>query len=77
MTKVDLNILERIFQAEIENRLPAQLKSKHLDRMWREGFVYPLTITLPGPFPVNVKGWALTERGRVAYCESCSEESKA
>lgn len=71
MTRTDLKLLERIFDAEISNRLPAQIRSKHLPRLEKEGYVSRMEIVLGGGLPVTVKGWALTELGRMTYCESC------
>lgn len=71
MKKADLKLLERIFEAEINGTLPAQLKSQRLPDLAKEGYVEAVCRTLPGRFPVRVKGWVLTELGRYTYCSSC------
>lgn len=73
MTLTDFKLLERIFCAEIEDRLPAQLKSKHLPRLEAEGLIQPCERTFGGRFPVTCKGWALTLRGNMAYCHECAK----
>lgn len=73
MKKSDLQLLERVFTAEIYGRLPFQSKSKQIHRLCDEGYVEPMTKTFPGRFAVTVKGYALTHAGRFAYCESCAD----
>jgi hypothetical protein len=75
MKKADLKILERIFSLEIEGRLPAQFKSKHLARLQEEGMVEPMTRTFGRDALglIQASGWALTELGRLTYCESCKD----
>lgn len=67
-------VLERIFAAEIENRLPAQFaKSRNLtlDMLEDRGMIVKLEMTLGGRFPVRIEGWGLTNYGRIVYCGSC------
>lgn len=73
MTKRDLNMLERIFDAEINNRLLFQSKSKHLLQLEQEGMVEQVTRSLGKDRfgAITVSGWALTDLGRLTYCESC------
>lgn len=75
MNKADLKMLERIFTAEIENRLPFQSKSKQLLRLQGEGLVEPMKRVFPSDRfgPMVAKGWALTRAGRFAYCDSCRD----
>lgn len=76
MNKHELDILERAFAAEIEaavnkTSLPLyQTKSKLADSLVDRQFLKRATITLPGRFPVEVTGYALTEAGRLTYCFS-------
>lgn len=72
LTSTDFKLLERVFTAEIENRLPAQFKSKHIPRLQEKGWIQPMQMTLGGQFPVIVKGWTLTEQGRMIYCQACT-----
>lgn len=74
MTKQDAKILERMFDAEFQIRLPCQLKSKHLERLASEGLIERMEVTLPGRFPVRISGWKLTLKGNYAYCEWAAEQ---
>lgn len=73
MTKADLKMLERIFEAEIYGRLPFQSKSKQMERLAEEGLVEPMTRAFGKDRfgAIHVSGWALTHAGRFLYCESC------
>lgn len=74
MNATDRKILEKIFAAEIGGRLPCQLKSKHLPRLEQEGLVQLMEIKMGvsgDRFACTVKGWELTEFGRMTYCTSC------
>ncbi len=75
MKRGELAVLEKIFTCEINNRLPAQLKSKFLPALEEDGCVVQVEAVLPGRFPVKIHGWCLTERGRILYCESCRERT--
>lgn len=75
LNKRDFELLGRVFQREIQNQLPAQVgKSKAVTSLHERGYIEPMTITLPGRFPVRVEGWGLTEAGRYIYCLNCTEE---
>jgi hypothetical protein len=74
MTKSDLKLLEHIFSAEIEGRLPYQSKAAAYKRLETYGLVEHVEIALPGILPVIIPGWILTHKGRIAYCESCKEK---
>lgn len=73
MNARDLQILERIFTAEIENRLPFQTRGSRILRLQEQGFVQPMVIRIGSP-PCRVEGWCLTEKGRFEYCQSCGTE---
>ena len=84
MTKRDLAVLGKLFAREIEGALgnfPGlyQVRNKapkHLAELQRGGYVdFAQEKVTGGRFPMMVKGWALTERGRMAYCASCKDES--
>lgn len=72
---IEFRILQRIFTAEIENRLPAQLQSKYLPGLQKRGFVQPMTRNFGRDAlgVIEVSGWALTELGRMTYCQACTE----
>lgn len=73
INNADFKILERVFAAEIESRLPAQIgKSRRVVTLEERGLIEPITRTLGGRFPVTVKGHALTQRGRIIYCQACT-----
>lgn len=74
LNKRNFELLGRVFQAEIENQLPAQIgKSKAVTALHDRGYIAPFEITLAGRFPVTVRGWLLTEAGRITYCANCSD----
>lgn len=68
MTKRDAEILGRVFDVELTGRLPAQIKGKRIVTLCELGYVDPMARTLDGAMPVTVRGWVLTERGRMDYC---------
>lgn len=71
MSKV--KALERVFEAEIEGRLPFQSKAKIYDKLHEEGMVEPMTRKLGSDHfgPIVISGWQLTHLGRLFYCTSC------
>ena len=73
LTKRELSILGKIFAAEVENRLPCQLRdSKALFDLEENGYVYWHTERLSrGRLPIQLTGWQLTHAGRLAFCMSC------
>jgi hypothetical protein len=74
LKKRDFQLLGAVFEREISGLLPAQIvKSKAVVSLEERGYITPMTIVLPGVFPVTVKGWELTELGRMTYCANCSE----
>ena len=75
MTKKDLALLGRVFDAEVNNRLPAVINSKEMPRLEAEGLVSPMKKTYLGRFPVTVIGWELTHAGRFVFCASCDGEA--
>lgn len=72
LTQKHLDILGKIFVAEISDKLPYQSKSRLLIELEREGLVEFYIDKFPGHFAVEVRGWALTHRGRLFYCEPLS-----
>jgi hypothetical protein len=73
LTKRDFDLLGRVFAAEIGGSLPAQVgKSRAVASLHERGLIEPMAkIFGRGPLPVTVKGWNLTQRGRIIYCENC------
>jgi hypothetical protein len=73
LNRRDFELLGRVFMAEIQNLLPAQIgKSKAVASLHERGYIEPYTRTLPGALPVTIKGWALTHAGRFTYCQNCT-----
>jgi hypothetical protein len=69
-----LAALEKIFAAEIYDRLPLQSKAKIYRELADAGYVVEdERIFGHGPFAVHCRGWFLTQLGRLTYCVSCSE----
>jgi hypothetical protein len=72
VTKAELSALERVFAAEIDNRLPFQSKAKIFSRLCDGGYLKPMErIFGHERFGVLVKGYQLTHLGRLTYCSSC------
>ncbi len=72
MTKAELNALEKVFAAEIEDRLPFQSKAKIFHRLCEDGYLQPMERKFgSGRFVINVTGYQLTHLGRFTFCESC------
>lgn len=75
MTKAEMNALEKVFEAEIEGRLPFQSKAKVFSRLCDKGYLEPMDRRLgDGRFAVTVTGYQLSHLGRITYCASCADE---
>lgn len=75
MTKPELQFLERVFEAEIEGALSGglrlfQSKLKVAKKLTDEGYLVEVETVLGGRLPIKIKGYELTELGRLAYCMS-------
>jgi hypothetical protein len=72
MTKAEIKALERVFAAEIENRLPFQSRAKIFQRLAADGMIEPMERRFNGDRfgLIIVNGWQLTHLGRLAYCTS-------
>lgn len=76
MTKRELDLLERAFDAEIRvafepHRLPLiQTKSKIARKLVDAGLLQEVEVTTGRRFAITVRGFALTHAGRYAYCSS-------
>lgn len=66
-----MRALERVFAAEIEDRLPFQSKAVIFKTLCEEGLLEPMERRFGGRFPVVVKGYQLTHAGRLMYCSAC------
>ena len=78
MTKAELNALEKVFAAEIDNRLPFQSKAKIFQRLCDDGYLQPMERRFgAGWSSINVTGYQLTHLGRLTYCASCADYEQA
>jgi hypothetical protein len=76
LTKAELNMLEKIFAAEIEHgmrntSLPFcyQSKAKIMDKLKEKDLIAPITFKVGNDaMAVTISGWALTHSGRFTYC---------
>jgi len=64
-------MLEKVFTAEMYGLLPFQSKSKIIKALEKDGQVEPMVVRMG---PVTVKGWSLTHRGRITYCDWASKQ---
>ena len=78
MTKPELKILEKCFEAEIFDHLPWQTGSKKisqpLQKLLDAGMIVPIERVLSGRFPLTCKGYRLTILGNLTWCEHCGSE---
>ena len=74
-SKKVLDALERVFSAEISDRLPFQSKAKIYRDLCEDGLLEPMERTFgTGVFRVVVKGYALTHAGRYFYGTHCEDD---
>lgn len=67
-------LLEKVWLAEIECRLPAQIgKSKAVYGLEEKGLISKVSRSLKGPWTVVITGWELTHAGRFLYCSWADE----
>lgn len=70
--KAKLRALEKVFAAEVENRLPFQSKAKLFRQLCDDGLLEPMQRKFgSGAFAVVINGYQLTHAGRFAYCSTC------
>ncbi len=73
MNKKELAVLENVFLAEIQNRLPFQTKSKLAQDLAERGFLEYVEAERRGTLGVlTIAGYCLTHLGRLTCCESCT-----
>lgn len=78
MNKRYLAMLERAFVAEIEAATVGglgliQTRSKLAAELAKAGYLVACERTLGGRFPVVVKGYELTDLGRLTYCQAAHD----
>lgn len=73
MSKAEIQALEKVYVAEVENRLPFQSKAAIYKRLRDQGLVQDMLVTFGqgNAFAVAVRGYQLTHTGRMLYCMSC------
>jgi len=70
--KATLNALEKVFAAEIDDRLPFQSRAKIFQKLLDDGLLATMDRTYgTGPFAATVSGYQLSHAGRLIYCTSC------
>jgi hypothetical protein len=71
LSKKDIEWLGKVFEAEINGRLPFQSKSKELPALCDKGYLAPMKRQFGrGPFAAIAEGYELTHAGRFVYCVS-------
>lgn len=75
MTKEHLKLLERIWAREIAGTLPLQSKAAGYELLEKDGYVekYTRNLGVDRFGTLKVTGWALTQLGRLTYCQSCKD----
>lgn len=71
-----ITALEKVFEAEINGRLPFQSKAAIYRDLTAAGLVEPMQRSFgSGAMAVTVTGYALTIQGNYLYCANCAEEN--
>ncbi len=74
MTKRWFKALEKVFAAEIDDRLPFQSNAMVYRELAQAGMVDRCERTFGSTLPVVCRGWELTHKGRLEYCAQCDLE---
>lgn len=70
-----MNALEKVFAAEIDNRLPFQSKAKVFRSLCDDGYLEPMNRKFGHDrFSITVTGYQLSHLGRLTYCASCADQ---
>lgn len=73
----EIAALEKVFAAEIEDRLPFQSKAKIYQELCDRGLLQPMRRKFgSGWSAVTASGYQLTHAGRIIYCSSCEDEDE-
>lgn len=67
----ELDALEKLFIAEIEDRLPFQSRAAIYKRLREQNLIHDMVVKFG---MVTVTGYQLTHAGRMLYCMSCKDE---
>lgn len=76
MTKAELELLEKVFAAEVYAAFTngmhlVQTRCKVARKLEADGLLREKEIVVGGWPPITVKGYELTHAGRMAYCMTC------
>mgnify|MGYP007132577529 CR=1 FL=1 len=73
LSRKHYSALEKIFAAEIGNRLPLQSRAKVFKELESGGLVQPYERRFGADRfgEIRVSGWALTDVGRLIFCANC------
>lgn len=70
--KSEIAALEKVWIAEVEDRLPFQSKAKIYKQLLDDGLVQENSRSFgSGWSAITVSGYALTHAGRLLYCSRC------
>lgn len=70
MRKSQLEVLGKVFHAEIEGRLPYQTRSAEAKKLAEEGYLEFGEVRHGN---LTISGYWLTEPGRFAWCQICAD----
>ena len=78
LPRSELKMLEKVFAAEVECRLPFESRSKYMKVLHEKGLIEPMKRTFgKDAFGyITAAGWQLTHPGRIHYCEWASKHAK-
>lgn len=74
MNKKQFNLLGRVFAAEITHDIYQTSRKSviaALEELEKSGHVVKGELKLGGRFPVTCRGWNLTAKGHIEYCQNC------
>lgn len=77
MNKRELALLEKAYEAEIEGAIAGgipvmQTRSKLAAKLVADGLLRETEHTIKAwPFPTTIRGYELTQAGRLLYCANC------
>ena len=75
MTRAELAALEKVFNAEVFNRLPFQSKALVYRKLATAGYLMAIERQFPvAGLLMTVKGYALTSVGRRTYRNTCRDD---
>jgi hypothetical protein len=77
LKKKELEYLGKVFESSELDGFPFQSKNKIMKTLEEKGMIEFCEKILPPDkqcrFPMSIKGWMLTLRGHITFCESCRD----